>query len=184
MFGVMPISPLHSIPAVFPGPGTPVFALDRVETVSDRELDLLGVHDIVVHNYGPSRVMLSLHVEVPSDETLLVIHDSIDEIEKELRQKYHCTAVIHMDPVDSSDSEAMAIKSWLMLNIEEIDPNIEFHDLRLVRKDGEKPLVEFDLEVPYRYKMADDKLVELVTERLRELGSGYDYDITVDKKEK
>lgn len=164
-------------------PPTKEFLRDIERTVLSREC-VLGVHDIVVHNYGPSRVMLSLHVEVPANETLLVIHDSIDEIEKELRQKYHCTAVIHMDPVDSSDSEAMAIKSWLMLNIEEIDPNIKFHDLRLVRKDGEKPLVEFDLEVPYKYKMPDDELVELVVYRLKELGSGYEYDITVDKKEK
>ena len=145
---------------------------------------VLGVHDIVVHNYGPSRVMMSLHVEVPSDENLITIHDIIDEIEKELRQKYHCTAVIHMDPVDSSDSEAMAIKNWLTLNIEEIDPSIKFHDLRLVRKEGEKPIVEFDLEVPYRYKMADDELVELLEYRLKEIGEGYSYDITVDKKEK
>ena len=138
----------------------------------------------MVHNYGPSRVMMSLHVEVPSDENIITIHDIIDEIEKELRQKYHCTAVIHMDPVDSSDSEAMAIKNWLTLNIEEIDPSIKFHDLRLVRKEGEKPIVEFDLEVPYRYKMADDELVKLLENRLKEIGDGYSYDITVDKKEK
>jgi len=145
---------------------------------------VLGVHDIVVHNYGPSRVMMSLHVEVPSDENLITIHDIIDEIEKELRQKYHCTAVIHMDPVDSSDSEAMAIKSWLTLSIKEIDPSIKFHDLRIVRKEGEKPVVEFDLEVPYRYKMADDELVKLLEYRLGAIGDGYSYDITVDKKEK
>ena len=145
---------------------------------------VLGVHDIVVHNYGPSRVMMSLHVEVPSDENLITIHDIIDEIEKELRQKYHCTAVIHMDPVDSSDSEAMAIKSWLMLNIEEIDPAIKFHDLRLVRKEGERTLVEFDLEVPYKYKMGDEELTKLVEDRLKELGGEYRFDITIDKKEK
>ncbi len=164
-------------------PPTKEFLRDIERTVLTHEC-VLGVHDIVVHNYGPSRVMMSLHVEVPSDETLITIHDSIDEIEKELRQKYHCTAVIHMDPVDSSDSEAMAIKSWLMLNIEEIDPALKFHDLRLVRKEGEKPVVEFDLEVPYKYKMADDELVKLLEYRLKEIGSGYSYDITVDKKEK
>lgn len=164
-------------------PPTKEFLRDIERTVLSHE-SVLGVHDIVVHNYGPSRVMLSLHVEVPADETLLVIHDSIDEIEKELRQKYHCTAVIHMDPVDSNDSEAMVIKSWLTLNIEEIDPALKFHDLRLVRKEGEKPVVEFDLEVPYRYKITDEKLVELLEYRLREIGAEYSYDITVDKKEK
>ncbi len=164
-------------------PPSKEFLRDIERTVLSHEC-VLGVHDIVVHNYGPSRVMLSLHVEVPSDETLLAIHDSIDEIEKELRQKYHCTAVIHMDPVDSSDSEAMAVKSWLMLNIEEIDPAIKFHDLRLVRKEGERPLVEFDLEVPYKYKMGDEELVRIVEDRLKELGGEYKFDITIDKKEK
>ena len=164
-------------------PPSKEFLRDIERTVLTHEC-VLGVHDIVVHNYGPSRVMLSLHVEVPSEETLLTIHDSIDEIEKELRQKYHCTAVIHMDPVDSSDSEAMAIKSWLMLNIEEIDPAIKFHDLRLVRKEGERPLVEFDLEVPYKYRMGDEELTKLVEDRLKELGGEYRFDITIDKKEK
>lgn len=164
-------------------PPSKEFLRDIERTVLTHEC-VLGVHDIVVHNYGPSRVMLSLHVEVPSEETLLTIHDSIDEIEKELRQKYHCTAVIHMDPVDSSDSEAMAIKSWLMLNIEKIDPAIKFHDLRLVRKEGERPLVEFDLEVPYKYKMGDEELTKLVEDRLKELGGEYRFDITIDKKEK
>lgn len=164
-------------------PPSKEFLRDIERTVLSHEC-VLGVHDIVVHNYGPSRVMLSLHVEVPSDETLLAIHDSIDEIEKELRQKYHCTAVIHMDPVDSSDSETMAVKSWLMLNIEEIDPAIKFHDLRLVRKEGERPLVEFDLEVPYKYKMGDEELVRIVEDRLKELGGEYKFDITIDKKEK
>ena len=89
-----------------------------------------------------------------------------------------------MDPVDSSDSEAMAIKSWLMLNIEEIDPAIKFHDLRLVRKEGERPLVEFDLEVPYKYRMGDEELTKLVEDRLKELGGEYRFDITIDKKEK
>ena len=164
-------------------PPSKEFLRDIERTVLSHEC-VLGVHDIVVHNYGPSRVMLSLHVEVPSDETLLAIHDSIDEIEKELRQKYHCTAVIHMDPVDSSDSEAMTVKSWLMLNIEEIDPAIKFHDLRLVRKEGERPLVEFDLEVPYKYKMGDEELVRIVEDRMKELGGEYRFDITIDKKEK
>ncbi len=164
-------------------PPSKEFINDVKRTVLSHEA-VMGVHDIVVHNYGPSRVMMSLHVEVPSGETLIAIHDVIDEIEKELRLKYHCTAVIHMDPVDSNDSEANVVKSWLNLNIEEIDPAIKFHDLRIIRKSGSKPLVEFDLEVPYKYKMGDEELIKMVEERLLEIGPDYCYDITVDKGEK
>ena len=159
------------------------FLNDIERTVLSHDL-VMGVHDIVVHNYGPSRVMMSLHVEVPSDESLLAIHDAIDDIEKELRQKYHCTAVIHMDPVDSGDVEAMTVKSWLALNIEEIDPVLKFHDLRMIRKKGDKPVVEFDLEVPYKYRMGDEELVSLIESRLKDIVPEYSFDITVDKGKK
>jgi divalent metal cation (Fe/Co/Zn/Cd) transporter len=164
-------------------PPSKEFIRDIMNTVLAHE-NVLGVHDIVVHNYGPSRIMMSLHVEVPSDKTLLEVHDSVDEIEKELHQKYHCTAVIHMDPVDDSDLETIRLKNWLVLILEEFDPGLSFHDFRIVRKPDTRPIIEFDLEVPYKYATDENSLVADIKERLYEMVPHYDADITVDHSER
>ncbi len=158
------------------------FIRDIMNTVLAHE-SVLGVHDIVVHNYGPSRIMMSLHVEVPSDKTLLEVHDSIDEIEKELRQKYHCTAVIHMDPVEDKDLETIRLKNWLVLILQEFKPGLSFHDFRIVKKQGRKPVIEFDLAVPFKYEMDEKELTSAVRERILEMAPGYDTEITVDRSQ-
>ena len=158
--------------------------LKEIEQTVMSHGDIYGVHDIVVHNYGPSRIMMSLHVEVPSDKTLTEIHDTVDSIEKELRQKYHCTAVIHMDPVDMSDTETAGIKELLKAIIRETDPAIKFHDLRVIRKNAQPPRVEFDMEIPYRFRLKDQELINIVEERLRSVDPDYRFDITIDKGQK
>ncbi len=158
------------------------FIRDIMNTVLSHE-GVLGVHDIVVHNYGPSRIMMSLHVEFPYDRTLLEVHESVDEIEKELRQKYHCVAVIHMDPVDDRDLETIRLKNWLVLILGEFGKGITFHDFRIVRKPDKKPVIEFDLEVPYKCDVDDDELSDKVRERLLEMAEGFDVFITIDRSD-
>ena len=71
---------------------------------------VMGIHDLIVHNYGPGRVLISLHAEVPSDGDILTMHDMIDLIEHELRDTLHCNAVIHMDPISMNDEETNTLK--------------------------------------------------------------------------
>ncbi len=158
------------------------FIADIEKTVLSHE-GTLGVHDIVVHNYGPSRIMMSLHVEVPADKNIVEVHDIIDAIEKELRTKYHCTAVIHMDPVSDNDSEVRALKNELKLLLEDIDPALKFHDFRAVCKNGSRYLA-FDVEVPYKYDMKDSQIIDLLNQRFGRKAEGYELDITVDKTPK
>ena len=141
--------------------------------------DILGVHDLIVHNYGPGRIIMSIHTEVTADMSLVEAHDLIDEIEKELKAKYNCIAVIHIDPVSDSDVENRDIKRWLQLVLEEIDPALKFHDCRIVRHKDEDPRVAFDLEVPYKYDIKD-----MIKDRIKFMAQGYELDITVDKAEK
>ncbi len=158
--------------------------IDEVkETVLAHE-GVLGVHDIIVHNYGPGRIMMSLHVEVPSDRTMVEAHDLIDEIERQLNDKYRCMAVIHLDPVSDDDRQARDMKRWLKLVLEEIDPKLKFHDCRIVRNRDEEPLVSFDLEVPYKYDIKDEELKRIIENRVKEMAGGCRLDITVDKAKK
>ncbi len=163
-------------------PPSKAFIKDIEETVLCHE-GILGVHDIVVHNYGPSRIMMSLHVEVPDYKNIVEVHDSVDHIEKELRTKYHCTAVIHVDPVNDSDRKTRELKQWLRLCLEDIDPKLKFHDCRIVKdEDGER--VAFDLEVPYKYHVKDEELLGLLQDEMKEYAPEYALDITIDKAEK
>ncbi|MCR5155608.1 MAG: cation diffusion facilitator family transporter [Butyrivibrio sp.] len=158
--------------------------IDEVkETVLAHE-GVLGVHDIIVHNYGPGRIMMSLHVEVPSDRTMVEAHDLIDEIERQLNDKYRCMAVIHLDPVSDDDRQARDMKRWLKLVLEEIDPKLRYHDCRIVRNRDEEPIVSFDLEVPYKYDIKDEELKRIIEDRVRDMAGGYKLDITVDKAKK
>ncbi len=163
-------------------PPSKEFIADIERTVLGYE-DTLGVHDIVVHNYGPSRIMMSLHVEVPAEKTLIEIHDVIDQIENELRKKYHCTAVIHMDPVSELDADTAAVKNQLEIFLKEIDPKLHFHDCRIVDcKEGRR--LAFDLEVPYKYHMTDEELLSCIKARIGDEANGYTLDITIDKANK
>ena len=83
--------------------------------------DVTGIHDLIVHNYGPGRTLISLHAEVPADGNILTLHDTIDTIEHELRSKLNCNAVIHMDPVSTNDPETLSLKAEINTYLDQID---------------------------------------------------------------
>ena len=79
--------------------------VQRIRDLVMEHTTILGIHDLIVHDYGPGRVMISLHAEVPANEDVLALHDEIDNVEKELQEKLGCAAVIHMDPVVTDDGD-------------------------------------------------------------------------------
>ena len=93
---------------------------------------VLGVHDLVVHDYGPGRLMITLHAEVPAHGDIMAMHDVIDNIEKELMEKLHCHAVIHMDPI-VTDGSVTALKEQVAALVKQVDPGLTIHDFRVVR---------------------------------------------------
>ena len=147
--------------------------------------EVLGVHDIVIHNYGPSRIFMSLHVEVPADRDLISVHDMIDDIEEELRREYHCTAVIHMDPVDLDNKGELDIKEKVAVILYELDPKLSFHDFRFVHSsDVEKEQkISIDLQVPYNYRLSDEEVTGYLKNNLHRILPGIECEITVDKEE-
>ncbi len=141
----------------------------------------LGVHDIIVHNYGPSRIIMSLHVEVPSDKNIVEVHDIIDDIENELRQKYHCSAVIHMDPVYPDDEESISLKNMVKFSLEEIDEKLSFHDFRIIKHEGKKTRIAFDVVIPYNYDLSDEDILVTLKSRIKSILPDIATDITIDK---
>ena len=127
--------------------------------------NILGVHDLIVHNYGPGRTLISLHAEVPSDGDMLNLHETIDGIEHDLLNRLHCHAVIHMDPVRVGDEETSQVKGWVQDILTNLDPAITQHDFRLVKCTSHTKVV-FDISVPYRVKLSDEALIEAISSQL------------------
>ena len=125
-----------------------------------------GVHDLIVHNYGPGRTLISLHAEVPADGNILTLHDTIDTIEHELRSKLNCNAVIHMDPVSTNDPETLSLKAEVKAYLDQIDPKLSMHDFRIVKGLTHTNLI-FDIVVPYDYPVSDQDVVDSVTKRIQ-----------------
>ncbi|MBQ7933420.1 MAG: cation transporter [Lachnospiraceae bacterium] len=126
---------------------------------------VIGIHDLIVHNYGPGRVLISLHAEVPADGDILSLHDMIDMIEHELKNTLHCSAVIHMDPVCVDDAETAELKSFMQKLIMDIDERLTLHDFRIVKGPTHTNLI-FDVVVPYKFSYTDAQLTQMIQSTL------------------
>ncbi len=105
----------------------------QIEEIVLSHEEICGIHDLLVHDYGPGRLMISLHAEVPAEGDILELHDVIDNTEVELRRKLNCDAVIHMDPVVTEDKHILYLKENIEEIIKKIDPVISMHDFRLAQ---------------------------------------------------
>ena len=111
---------------------------------------VVGIHDLIVHDYGPGRMMVSLHAEVPADQPIGKSHDVIDNIEMELQEKFNILSCIHMDPIDADNPETQRLKELAIRLMNEVDETLTLHDFRVVTGDTHTNLL-FDLVVPHRH---------------------------------
>lgn len=112
---------------------------------------ILGVHDLVVHDYGPGRCVASVHAEVSADGNILTIHEMIDNAEREVEQKLHIPICIHMDPIVTNDETSNRLRHQLSDFLRNIDPALSMHDFRMVPGEGHTNLI-FDCVVPPGYR--------------------------------
>lgn len=118
--------------------------------------EVMNVHDLIVHDYGPGRLMVSLHAEVPGDGDIYALHDAIDTIEYELESKLGCAAVIHMDPVSPDGTKTANMRNELAEAVKAIDPRLSIHDFRIV--DGPTHTnVIFDAVLPNESALTEDE---------------------------
>ena len=153
----------------------------QIEEIVLSHEEICGIHDLLVHDYGPGRLMISLHAEVPAEGDILELHDVIDNTEVELRRKLNCDAVIHMDPVVTEDKHILYLKENIEEIIKKIDPVISMHDFRVVAGPTHTNLI-FDIVVPYDYRISDEGLVGQIQEcAAKKLGEGHFVVVQVDK---
>ena len=106
--------------------------VERICAIVTAHPEVLNVHDLVVHDYGPGRLMVSLHAEVPGDGDIFELHDAIDTAEYELQKELGCAAVIHMDPVSTDDSKVANMRAALAEAVSDLKLGITIHDFRIV----------------------------------------------------
>ena len=154
--------------------------IDEVKEIVLGHSMVHGVHDLIVHDYGPGRVMISLHAEVDVNGDIQDIHEQIDHIEHELQEKLHCSATIHMDPIVTDDKEVLAMKAKVEEMVHFLDESFSMHDFRMVRGSSRTNLI-FDVEVPRKTSYTDNEIVNWLKERIHELpGSKYFAVIQID----
>ena len=141
--------------------------VDEIEKTVTAHEEILGIHDLMVHDYGPGRMIMSLHAEVPSDGSVLELHDIIDNIERELKEKFDCEAIVHMDPIETHDQRTDELKRTVGEILSGIDPEIKMHDFRIVTGPTHTNVI-FDVVVPFKYRLSDSELKKELSEGIRE----------------
>ena len=127
--------------------------------------DVIGIHDMVVHDYGPGRLMASLHAEVPGDRNIYELHDTIDCIENTIFNRYGCETVIHMDPIELDNEKVTENKEKIREILKELGEEITFHDFRMVSGPTHNNLI-FDVVVPYKFKMSENEIIEWIENKV------------------
>ncbi|MFQ6865314.1 cation diffusion facilitator family transporter [Blautia sp.] len=147
--------------------------IDEIREIVTSHKLVYGIHDLIVHDYGPGRVMISLHAEVDADGDIQTIHEQIDHIENELQEKLHCSATIHMDPIVTDDKEVLEMKQKVKELVLETDDTFSMHDFRMVKGPTSTNLI-FDVSVPSGCQKTDNEILNSLKEKIRELpGSIY-----------
>ena len=135
------------------------------ETVLNHKM-VIGVHDIVVHDYGPGRRIVSLHAEVPYNKDMMEVHDLMDHIEMRLMEEYHCEATIHMDPVVTDDEEVNETRKEVFNIVKKYDKTLSVHDFRMVKGPTHTNVI-FDLVVPYGKEYDPERIVKDIKEEIK-----------------
>lgn len=142
--------------------------------------EVIGIHDLIAHDYGPGRLMISLHAEVPANGNILHLHDTIDRIEQQLGNDLNCEAVIHMDPILTDDEQTREYQDIVLQVLAKMEGGLQIHDFRIVKGPTHTNLI-FDMVAPFDYALSDTALKEQIQERLQQKDPSLFAVVRVDK---
>ena len=156
---------------------------EYIESIKTKILSypgVLGMHDLIVHDYGPCRKFASVHVEMAAEEDVIETHDVIDNIERDMLEEIGLHLIVHFDPVVTNDTSTQNLRRLIEDVVTQIDASLTIHDLRVVQGSTHTNLV-FDCVAPYEIKISDSTLKELIEEKVKGINSEYNCVITIDK---
>lgn len=158
--------------------------VDRISaTVKEYEgRGVAGIHDIVVHDYGPGRHMITAHVEMPGDLPLSEVHKVCDAIERRLKGEYGVEAVIHMDPVSDDDPFTVDLKEKLLKFADGLQKDISVHDLQVTKDRSGRTDIDFDVALPFADHESDEEIVRIFKAFVGGVAPGSHCRINVDRR--
>ena len=155
--------------------------VNELKKIAFSHREVLGIHDLMIHSYGAGTTIASFHAEVDGDADVYLVHDAIDNIEKELYEKIGVRCTVHMDPIVTNDEEVLNIRTRVESSVKEINEKFTIHDFRLVKGITHTNLI-FDVVVPYEYKAPENEIIDSIDKKIKEnFGEEYCTVLTIDK---
>ena len=155
--------------------------IDKIHEIVMEHENVLGVHDIIVHDYGPAHRMISLHLELPGEKNVFEMHDLVEHIEADLDRNLCCESVIHMDPVEVDNQELKVLKQEVVKKVQEFDDRLTLHDFRKfnLQTGGERLIFDVVMprEFPYAAEILRERIVKILTEQFPE----YEFSVKIEK---
>ncbi len=155
--------------------------VEKVESILLSHEEIIGVHDLVVHDYAPGHIMLSVHAEISDKSDIVRAHELIDNVEHELSEKADCIAVIHMDPISTDDELVNDTKKKVSQVLLAIHPDVTIHDFRMVDGNSLTNLI-FDIVVPFEVKMEREEIKSEADRLVKTIDKKYNAVVDVDRK--
>ena len=143
--------------------------------------EVLGIHDMVIHSYGPGNTVASLHAEVDGKANIFEVHDVIDNLEKRLFTELNVRATVHMDPIVTDDERVNSLRDMATSTVRGIDPSLSIHDFRFVQGTTHSNLI-FDTVAPFELKMSDEELKREISSRISLIDPTYFVVVTIDRQ--
>lgn len=141
---------------------------------------VLGIHDLIVHNYGPQRTFASVHVEVDGNENVFLSHDMIDNIERDIHKEFDISLVVHMDPINTDDELTKTLKTYMETIVQTIHKEMTIHDFRVVSGDTHTNLI-FDIAMPYDIKEDEQDIYQFIKYKVEQDHPDYYLVVTFDR---
>ena len=141
---------------------------------------VVGMHDLIIHDYGPGRRLCSFHAEVPQDADILDAHDAIDHIEREIKEKFGIETTVHMDPIATADEKVNQLRRQVADLARVVEPEMTIHDFRVVRGPTHTNVI-FDAVVPHKCRLTDEEVLQRLRRAVSALDPAYQAVIQIDR---
>ena len=154
--------------------------VENIKAMVDECPQALGIHDMFIHNYGPGRVIASLHIEVDGSANIFDVHDAIDNVERRISSELGVICTIHMDPIVTDDKRVCELREQVLALVREIDQRLNIHDFRFVEGPTHTNII-FDIAVPFEVAIPEEEIIESARQKVSSLDESYFSVILVDR---
>lgn len=154
--------------------------VDNIKKTVEKYPEIIGMHDLMVHNYGPNKYIASFHAEVDGKGDIYALHDAIDNLEREISDKLGILCTVHMDPIETDNELVNELKDFVLSTLHTVCPDADIHDFRIVIGPTHTNLI-FDVVIPFEVKESPEDIVKKISAKVSDYKPEYYCVITVDR---